>query len=162
MGTLVFAIVGKHDLVYETEFSSSGGSSVAVAAGSDPNVGAKTSSESAHLYQFVMHSALDMVEERMWETTNMYLRTVDDFNDMHVYAWVTASSAKFLLLHEQKTEDGHRIRASHRNEESIKLFFSEINELYSKMVLNPFYNQDQPITSTVFHERVHSLGRKLL
>mmetsp|Transcript_8073 Transcript_8073/g.9228 ORF Transcript_8073/g.9228 Transcript_8073/m.9228 type:complete len:156 (+) Transcript_8073:887-1354(+) len=155
MGTLVFAIVGRDDLVYETEFTSPASSSVTES-------GTTSASDSAHLHQFVMHSALDVVEEKMWETTNMYLKTVDNFNDMNVYAWVTASGAKFLLLHEQKAEDGARGRIPHKNEESIKLFFSEVNDLYSKTVLNPFYSPDQPIRSQVFQERVHTLGRKLL
>eukprot|EP00510_Aplanochytrium_minuta_P008990 CAMPEP_0184044488 /NCGR_PEP_ID=MMETSP0956-20121227/311_1 /TAXON_ID=627963 /ORGANISM="Aplanochytrium sp, Strain PBS07" /LENGTH=112 /DNA_ID=CAMNT_0026335531 /DNA_START=817 /DNA_END=1155 /DNA_ORIENTATION=+ len=88
MGTLVFAIVGRDDLVYETEFTSPASSSVTES-------GTTSASDSAHLHQFVMHSALDVVEEKMWETTNMYLKTVDNFNDMNVYAWVTASGAKF-------------------------------------------------------------------
>lgn len=140
---------------YQTEFTSPASSTITES-------GTTRISDSAHLHQFVMHSALDVVEEKMWETTNKYLKTLDNFNNKKVYAWVTASGAKFLLLHEQKAEDGARGRIPHKNEESIKLLFSDVNDLYSKTVLNPFYNPDEPIRPRVFQERGHTLGLKLL
>ena len=30
--------------------------------------------ESAHLHQFILHAALDLVEERIWETTSCNLK----------------------------------------------------------------------------------------
>ena len=30
--------------------------------------------DSTHLHQFILHAALDMVEERVWDTSSLYLK----------------------------------------------------------------------------------------
>ena len=47
-----------------------------------------------------------------------------------------------------------------RNEDGIKNFFQDVHELYVKVLLNPFYTPNTPITSPSFHQRVTTLGRK--
>lgn len=77
--------------------------------------------ESAHVDEFLLHSALDIVDEMMWTTQPMALKVVDKFNDQLVSAFVTATNVKFLLLHET------------RNDDTIKAFFHEVHELYLKV-----------------------------
>ncbi|GMF21411.1 unnamed protein product [Phytophthora fragariaefolia] len=77
--------------------------------------------ESAHVDEFVLHAALDLVDELMWTTPAMALKVVDRFNDQLVSAFVTASGVKFLLLHET------------RNDDTVKAFFHEVHELYVKV-----------------------------
>ena len=77
--------------------------------------------ESAHVDELVLHAALDLVDELMWTTSAMALKVVDQINDQLVSAFVTASGAKFLLLHET------------RNDDTIKAFFHEVHELYVKV-----------------------------
>jgi trafficking protein particle complex subunit 2 len=131
--------------------------------------------ESAHVDEFLLHSALDIVDELMWTTQSMALKVVDKFNDQFVSAFVTATSVKFLLLHES------------RNEDTIRAFFHEVHELYlkvsalpgyfmgiwwgsllsplresSQLLMNPFYEYDTPITSEVFDARIKTLARRYL
>ena len=77
--------------------------------------------EDAYLYQFILHGALDRVEELMWTTSQSYLKVVDEFNEWMVSAFVSPSNCRFLLLHSTKQE------------EAIRLFFNEVHELYIKV-----------------------------
>ena len=62
-----------------------------------------TQKESAYLSHFILHSALDLVDELMWKSNNAcYLKTVDRYNELYVSAYVTPGNIRFLLLHESK------------------------------------------------------------
>jgi len=51
-----------------------------------------TNTSSRHLAQFVIHAALDTLEEAVWENGNLQLKEVDKFNEMKVWGYVTPSS----------------------------------------------------------------------
>ncbi|RUS29711.1 Sedlin [Jimgerdemannia flammicorona] len=106
--------------------------------------------ESKHLNQFIIHSALDIVEEVQWNTTATYLKVVDKFNEFLISAFVSAGNTKFMLLHDTKSED------------SIKTFFHEVHELYLKVLMNPFYEVNHPITNTHFDSKVRLIAKRLL
>ncbi len=42
------------------------------------------------LNQFIVHAALDMVDQKVWSGTSMFLREVDKFNDLSISAFATA------------------------------------------------------------------------
>ena len=44
--------------------------------------------------------------------------------------------------------------------DAARLFFSEVNDLYLKTLLNPFYVVNTRITSPVFKQRVLQLAKK--
>lgn len=74
-----------------------------------------------YLYHFVLHAALDAVEEAEWHSTSMHLGVVDRFNSLQVSAFTTATRIKFLLLHEGRSDD------------LVKSFFRDVYELYLRV-----------------------------
>ena len=100
------------------------------------------------LYDFILHSSLDSVEQFQWTTQNMYLKTIDRFHDLQVTCLLTPSNSKFLLLHDGKSED------------AIKAFFNEVYDLFVKVVMNPFYETNSKITINSFEERVRHSSKK--
>ncbi|EEB08320.1 TRAPP complex subunit Trs20 [Schizosaccharomyces japonicus yFS275] len=104
----------------------------------------------SHLHQFVAHASLDLIEQGQWTSNSLYLRSIDQFHDTMISAFLTPSNIKFILLHKTKNDDG------------IKLFFQELHELYIKMLMNPFYEPNQPIHSQAFDLRVRTLAKRQL
>jgi len=132
--TCLFVIVGKNDnVIYLAELS------------------APTRKDNAtHLSQFIVHSSLDIVDELVWKTNSVYLKIVDRFGSSNISAFVTAGHIRFMLLHEKKDEDG------------IRNFFNDVYEMYIKVLLNPFYIVNTPITISGFDERVKAAAKKRL
>ncbi|KQK00325.1 hypothetical protein BRADI_3g48660v3 [Brachypodium distachyon] len=106
--------------------------------------------DQAYQHQFILHAALDVVQDLAWTTNAMSLKSVDRFNELVVSVYVTAGHTRFMLLHDTRTEDG------------IKSFFQEVHELYIKIFLNPLYLPGSRITSSHFDTKVRALARKYL
>ncbi|XP_028079883.1 trafficking protein particle complex subunit 2 isoform X4 [Camellia sinensis] len=131
--TACFMIVCRNDIpIYEAE------------------VGAAVKEEAAHQHQFILHAALDIVQDLAWTTSAMFLKAVDRFNDLVVSVYVTAGHTRLMLLHDSRNDDG------------IKSFFQEVHELYVKILLNPLYIPGSRITSSCFDTKVRALARKYL
>ncbi|XP_038693415.1 trafficking protein particle complex subunit 2-like isoform X1 [Tripterygium wilfordii] len=103
--TACFIIVSRNDIpIYEAEVGS-----------------AAKREDAAQLHQFVLHAALDIVQDLAWTTSAMFLKAVDRFNDLAVSVYVTAGHTRFMLLHDSRNDDG------------IKSFFQDVHERYIKI-----------------------------
>jgi hypothetical protein len=130
---ILFLIVGRNEPLYSAEFSSSK---------------TPTSDSVTRQNNFVMHSALDMVDKNAWVNNNMYLKVVDKVNHQMVSVFLTAGHVKFMILHCGKSDD------------LVKNFFLDVHELYVKLSMNPFYQFDTSIDSKDFDSRVRAAGRR--
>ncbi|KAK9292585.1 hypothetical protein L1049_020559 [Liquidambar formosana] len=110
--TACFIIVSRNDIpIYEAEVGS-----------------AVKREDAAQQHQFILHAALDIVQDLAWTTSAMFLKAIDRFNDLVVSVYVTAVSltdpyyihTRLMLLHDSRNDDG------------IKSFFQEVHELYIK------------------------------
>mmetsp|Transcript_15624 Transcript_15624/g.26393 ORF Transcript_15624/g.26393 Transcript_15624/m.26393 type:complete len:81 (-) Transcript_15624:18-260(-) len=80
----------------------------------------------------------------------MFMKTIDKQSDLMVSCLLTPSNTKFLLLHEEKTED------------QIRQFFNEVYELFVKIIMSPFYDSLAPIDAPQFDEKVKKIAQKYL
>eukprot|EP00877_Chromochloris_zofingiensis_P005283 jgi/Chrzof1/14756/Cz09g15020.t1 len=78
------------------------------------------------------------------------MQTVDRFNNLLVTAFVTPGNARFLLLHDGK------------NDEAVRSFFTEVYELYLRVMLNPFHTPSTKITSKPFDQKIKMLAKRML
>ena len=99
---------------------------------------------------FVLHAALDLVDEKVWTTGSKYLKVVDRFANLYISSFVSPGHVRLMLLHDKKDED------------SIKSFFSDAYELYLRVLLNPFYTLNSPIKSPVFDNKIKSMSKRIL
>ncbi|GMM51805.1 TRAPP subunit [Starmerella bacillaris] len=99
---------------------------------------------------YITHAALDVVDEAQWETQSLYLKSVDKFYGYIISAFVTPGNVRFLLLHDS------------RNDESIKQFFLDLWDIYTKTILSPFYKEGDPLGNPHFNARVKQIIRKNL
>jgi hypothetical protein len=100
-----------------------------------------------YLYHFVLHAALDAVDEAQWATGSMHLGVVDRFNNLQVSAFAAAGGARLLLLHDGRSDD------------AVKAFFRDVYELYLRAALNPFFLPTAKIASPTFGPKVRQLAR---
>ena len=89
----------------------------------------------------------------MCVSAHVHVQVVDTFNEYSVSAHVTAGRTRLLLLH-----DRHM-----RNEEGVRLFLSDVYELYLRVMLNQLQVPERRIIhDTIFDAKVRSLAKKHL
>nr|XP_033508340.1 trafficking protein particle complex subunit 2 [Nicotiana tomentosiformis] len=79
--TACFMIVSRNDIpIYEAEVGT-----------------APKKEDAAHQHQFILHAALDIVQDLAWTTSAMFLKSIDRFNDLVVSVYVTAGHILHML-----------------------------------------------------------------
>ncbi|XP_026666083.1 trafficking protein particle complex subunit 2-like isoform X2 [Phoenix dactylifera] len=127
--TACFIIVSRNDIpIYEAEVGS-----------------APKKEEAAHKHQFILHAALDIVQDLAWTTSAMFLKAVDRFNDLVVSVYVTAGH---ILIIKTLLDCILNRMGRHGGEVQI--------------LLNPLYLPGSRITSSHFDTKVRALARKYL
>ncbi|XP_065188539.1 trafficking protein particle complex subunit 2-like [Sycon ciliatum] len=145
-GTYYFAIVSPNDTpTFEAEFNKEQSK---FGSADKPDI---KKDEYSHLHQFIAHAALDMLDDVMWTTPSMYLKSIDKFNEWSVSAFITASGMRFIMLHDLKT-----------NEEGIRNFFQDVHDIYIKASMNTFFDRMEQIKMPSFNRKVQQLGKKHL
>ncbi|KAF2184081.1 Sedlin [Zopfia rhizophila CBS 207.26] len=120
------------------------------------------------LNPFILHSALDIVEEVQWGPSTssgsapMYLKHIDKYQNNFISCWITGGNVKFLLLTRPRDEalgltsgggqrgslaggrgalggQGVYNPTSPATEEAVKNFFVDVYEGWVKTIMNPFY-----------------------
>ncbi|GME85139.1 unnamed protein product [Ambrosiozyma monospora] len=138
-----FAIIGTNDSpVYELEIGT-----YKQSGDGKPNLPA----DIKELEQFILNSSLDTLESLQFKSNQIYTKNLDSFYGFTIFSYLTQGNAKFMILTDLA-----------KNDESIRQFLIEINELYVKNLLNPFYNLNDPIKGANFDSRVRVLAKKYL
>eukprot|EP01060_Flectonema_neradi_P013704 TRINITY_DN20448_c0_g1_i2.p1 TRINITY_DN20448_c0_g1~~TRINITY_DN20448_c0_g1_i2.p1 ORF type:complete len:150 (+),score=16.47 TRINITY_DN20448_c0_g1_i2:42-452(+) len=128
----IFMMVGKGDTpVFEAELNTD-----------------SQKEDKSQLKHFIIHAAIDNIDDAMWSHPQLFLKNIDRFNEFYVSAYVTPGYMKFLIM--QDKEGG----------ESARHFFAETYELYLKILMNPFYAANSRITSPAFRTKINQLLKK--
>lgn len=133
---------------------------------------------SRYMNQFIIHAAIDIVEEAQWLTPNMWLKVIDNYapTNSHISCFITGTNVRFMLLHQPSgptAVTGSRASTlssssiamnptSPQTEDAIRQFMTEVYEIWVKTLMNPFYKVGDVIKSPVFRGRVAAAGRKWL
>ena len=105
-------------------------------------------SENKHLQQFITLAALDIVDEVVFQTQQLYLKIIDKHYEQNVSAFVMHCGLRLIVLHENLRQD------------DLGKFMTHCAELVRKLMLNPFWEQNSKITNNLFRQRVESLAIK--
>lgn len=151
MTNYYFTIIGTRDNpLYELEFLSfKSGNGIPGAPQFTPSV--------KELLPFISNSSLDLIEDAQWLGNAYHLGRIDSFYGLLVNAFITQGNIKFALCRDSASTS---TTTSKYEDNSIRQFFTEVNELYVKCLLNPFYSVNDAITSPDFDLRVKSIARK--
>lgn len=80
----------------------------------------------------------------------MYLGFLGPIEDNRVYAYVTTTRVKFILI----------VREGHVKELVVKRIFTALHQLYVGVISNPFSKIGDMIQSKSFHDKVQQLVRE--
>jgi len=104
-------------------------------------------------FHFIVHSALDVVEEKgkKSEKLTTYLGLLYPTEDYKVYGYITNTGVKMILV---ATEN------SNPKDPDVKQFFQQFHRFYVNVTSNPFYETNTKIESAVFDKAVSALAAK--
>ncbi|KAM3145520.1 hypothetical protein pb186bvf_002294 [Paramecium bursaria] len=94
--------------------------------------------------QFALHSSLDIFDEKLKTSKELFLKEIEQKQDYKIYGYVTSSGLRFLVMTDQ-------------DEEKVKGFCQQAHEQLIKVLMNPLYQIGQPIVSFYFDYYISQL-----
>jgi len=107
----------------------------------------------APMRELVVRAALDVVDERSWETNATYLRVVDRFNDVDAHAHCAPTRARMVLLTNGARASG--------GEDAVRGFFGDVHEAHAIATMNPMLGEDDAL-GRAFDEAARSAAARRL
>ena len=116
-------------------------------------------------FHFLMHSALDLVEERHVKPrtdqnpkaaagnstkVSMYLGYLCPIEEFHLYGYVTNTHIKIIVAVEEQVGTGTA-------QPELQTFCKQAHSLYANQLLNSFARLGEPISSPRFEQGVDDL-----
>jgi len=140
---LQFVIVGKNDTpLYDVDLATAPTPTPAPGP-DDPQT------RPQYLFYFILHAALDAMDDAEWTQKTAYLGTVDRFNNLNVAGYIVPGNRmRLMLLHD-----------STRSDELIKMFFRGVHQLLVPIVCNPFFLNGERIQDAAFDEGVRAVAK---
>ena len=99
-----------------------------------------------YLKQFITLQSLDILNELQFQSSQLYFKTIDKYKEMLVSAYLTHTGCRLIVVGESNNDYAR--------------FFTQVAELLRKLMMNPFWEQNQKITSSQFRQRVETLAIK--
>ncbi|XP_004345389.1 hypothetical protein CAOG_05799 [Capsaspora owczarzaki ATCC 30864] len=126
------------------------------AAGSGSGASAAVPGSDSDLkYHYIVHTALDVVEEKVTTITKvaseLYLGLLYPAEEYKVYGYVTNTRVKLIAVWE---EGNPALR-----EMDVRSFFRRLHDIYADMLCNPFYTPGDKITAVSFDKQVAALNQ---
>eukprot|EP00050_Salpingoeca_kvevrii_P011718 m.17526 g.17526 ORF g.17526 m.17526 type:complete len:134 (-) comp3593_c0_seq1:190-591(-) len=112
----------------------------------------RTASEDVLRFQFLVHSALDVVDEKVASLgksgADQFLGLLSSADDMRVYGYMTQTKYKFVVV----VDD-----VSTARDNEIRAMFRRIHELYMVAISNPFHTYGEKIESKKFDGGIRAI-----
>ncbi|KAJ2734179.1 hypothetical protein IW152_002518 [Coemansia sp. BCRC 34962] len=111
------------------------------------------SEDSAVKYQYLAHTSVDVIEERMANTksSDLYLGLLQTVGELAIYGYVLNTGARLLLV---ITVPESVVRSA-----VIKEIFQQIHAGYIALICNPFNDGQGKLVSSKFDLIISELGR---
>ncbi|XP_026316567.1 trafficking protein particle complex subunit 2-like protein [Hyposmocoma kahamanoa] len=131
-------------------------------------IGNDTSTDNELSRQWLIHTALDALEERLTSTNannasanpnavrtdlrDLYLGLLYSTDTHKIYGYVTNTRIKLVLVTSSTSPSGSNIRDA-----EVRTALRRLHALYADAMCNPFHLPGDPITSSKFDKQVKSL-----
>lgn len=106
------------------------------------------------LKQLISNASLDVLESMQFTKNQIFFKNIDSFYGYSVSIFLTQGNTKFIILSDNSD--------TMTGDDSIRQFCIEVNEIYVKKLLSPFYDANSTIRSKTFDTKIRNIAKKYL